>query len=93
MFTKIEITRKKMLYHAVIFKLVKSAHTIKLVFNRFTSKYELHNLINNKIDWKSNIYESNYDNWARSCLQYVYISLYIICTISKYPIVDNSRPI
>ena len=54
-----------MLYHAVISKLVKSAHTIDQVFNRFTSKYELHNLINKKIVWKSNISESNYDNWAR----------------------------
>ena len=33
-------------------------------------KYELHNLIDNKIEWKSNFPETLYDGWAESLVIY-----------------------
>ena len=33
-------------------------------------KYKLHNLIDNKIDWKSNFPETSYDGWAESFVKY-----------------------
>ena len=42
-------------------KLVSSNFSIKCVFNKFGMNYELNNLIDNKIDWKSNFTETSYD--------------------------------
>ena len=40
------------------------------MFNKFGMKYELHNLIDNKIDWKSNFPETSYDGSAESFMKY-----------------------
>ena len=43
---------------------------IKLVFNKFTMKYELHKLVDNKIDWHSKIPEVDYEKWSTSFITY-----------------------
>ena len=65
-----ELTRSKILYHAITNNLIKSQYKIKLVFNRYSLKYKLHNLIDNKIDWKSSISETSYVKWADSFKKY-----------------------
>ena len=65
-----ELTRRKILYHDITNNLIKSQYKIKLVFNRYSLKYELHNLIDNKIDWKSSISVTSYDKWADSFKEY-----------------------
>ena len=43
---------------------------IKLVFNKFSNKYELHKLVDNKIDWHSKIPEVDYEKWSTSFITY-----------------------
>ena len=66
----VEITRRKILYHDIKNNLIKAQYKIKLVFNRYSLKYELHNLIDNKIDWKSSSTVTSYNKWADSFKKY-----------------------
>ena len=63
-----EIIRKKILYHAIKSNMLDS--NIKLVVNKFTMKYELHKLVDNKIEWHSKIPEVDYEKWSTSFITY-----------------------
>ena len=59
-----------MLRHAIKANLIKSNTTLKCVFNNYSFKYEIHELKNNKIDWRNIVSEKDCSNWADSFSDY-----------------------
>ena len=55
-----ELEKKKVLRHAIKANLIKSNTTLKCVFNNYSFKYEIHELKNNKIDWRNIVSEKNF---------------------------------
>ena len=68
-----ELEKKKVLRHAIKANLIKSNTTLKCVFNNYSfrkPKYEIHELKNNKIDWRNIVSEKDFSNWADSFSDY-----------------------
>ena len=65
-----ELEKKKVLRHAIKANLIKSNTTLKCVFNNYSFKYEIHELKNNKIDWRNIVSEKDFSNWADSFSDY-----------------------
>ena len=65
-----ELEKKKVLRHAIKANIIKSNTTIKCVFNNYSFKYEIHELKNNKIDWRNIVSEKDFSNWPDSFSDY-----------------------